>query len=249
MLPLICRERSSKRSYGCPPIKYREKLAEHLIKKLTKRRMAASYAPTAAQAREEILAMIPAGAAVSRCGSMSLVEMGLWEALAQKPGVEIIDPFAPGLSPEESYALMRQGLLADYLITSSNALTMDGKLVNLDATGNRVAAMCFGPDKGHPGGRPEQGDSGSGEPPWPGSSNWPRPSTPSASTGKRPVPKPASAPTVEVPPGSATCGRLSRATALKIASTSNWWARIWDIETPWILPQAFPEGQFVKASE
>ena len=128
-------------------IKYREKLAEHLIKNLTKRRLAASYAATAAQAREEILAMIPPGAVVSRCGSMSLVEMGLWEALAQRGGVEIINPFAPGLSPEEGYALMRRGLLADFMITSSNALTMDGRLVNLDATGNRVAAMCFGPEK------------------------------------------------------------------------------------------------------
>ena len=128
-------------------IKYREKLAEHLIKNLTKRRMAASYAPTAAQAREEIIAMIPAGATVSRCGSMSLVEMGLWEELAKKPGVEVIDPFIPGLTPEESYARLRQGLLTDFMITSSNALTLDGKLVNLDATGNRVAAMCFGPEK------------------------------------------------------------------------------------------------------
>jgi len=127
-------------------IKYREKLAEHLIKNLTKRRLAASYAPTAVQAREEIIAMIPAGATISRCGSMSLVEMGLWEELA-KTGVQVIDPFTPGLTPEESYARLRQGLLADYLITSSNALTMDGKLVNLDATGNRVAAMCFGPEK------------------------------------------------------------------------------------------------------
>jgi L-lactate utilization protein LutB len=128
-------------------IKYREKLAEHLIKHLTKRRMAASFAPTAAQAREEIVAMIPAGATVGRCGSMSLVEMGLWQALAQKPGVEVIDPFLPGLRPEEVYALRRQSLLADYMITSTNALTMDGKLVNLDATGNRVAGLCFGPEK------------------------------------------------------------------------------------------------------
>jgi L-lactate utilization protein LutB len=128
-------------------LKYREKLAEHLIKNLTRRRMAASYAPTAAQAREEIIAMIPSGATVSRCGSMTLVEMGLWEALAKKAGVKVIDPFAPGLTPEESYARLRQGLLADYLITGTNALTMDGKLVNLDATGNRVAAMCFGPEK------------------------------------------------------------------------------------------------------
>jgi hypothetical protein len=128
-------------------ILYREKLAEHLIKQLTKRRMEASYAPTAAQAREEIIAMIPAGATVSRCGSMSLVEMGLWPALAQKPGVRIIDPFTPGLTPEESFARRRQGLTADYMIASCNAITLDGRLVNLDATGNRVAAMCFGPQK------------------------------------------------------------------------------------------------------
>ena len=104
-----------------PQIKYREKLAEQLIKHLTKRRMEASYAPTAARAREEVVAMIPAGSTVSRCGSMSLVEMGLWEELAQKPGVEVIDPFIPGLAPEERNARLRRGLLADYLVTSSNA--------------------------------------------------------------------------------------------------------------------------------
>jgi hypothetical protein len=122
-------------------VNYREKLAKHLIKHLNKRRMEASFAPTAAQAREEIVAMIPAGATVGRCGSMSLVEMGLWEALAKKPGVEVIDPFLPGLSPEEVYALRRRSLLTDYMITSTNALTMDGRLVNLDATGNRVAGI------------------------------------------------------------------------------------------------------------
>ena len=45
-------------------IAYREKLAQHLIKQLTKRRMEASFAPTAAQARDEIVAMIPEGASV-----------------------------------------------------------------------------------------------------------------------------------------------------------------------------------------
>jgi len=126
---------------------YRTKLAAALIKNLTKRRMAASFAPTAAQAREEIVALIPAGATVGRAGSMSLVEMGLWEALAQKADVKVIDPFRPGLKPEEVYALRRQSLLADYMITSTNALTLDGRLVNLDATGNRVAGLYFGPEK------------------------------------------------------------------------------------------------------
>ncbi len=128
-------------------VTYREKLAQHLIKNLTRRRLEASYAPTAAQARDDLLAMIPAGATVSRCGSMSLVEMGLWEALAAKPEVEIIDPYRPGLAPEEGIRLRTRGLTADYLITSTNAITLDGKLVNLDGQGNRVAAMCFGPKK------------------------------------------------------------------------------------------------------
>jgi L-lactate utilization protein LutB len=128
-------------------IKYREKLAEQLIKNLTKRRFEASYAPSAAQARDEVLAMIPAGSTVSRCGSMSLAEMGLWEEMAKIPGVEVIDPFAPGIAPEEAYARRRQGLLADFMITSTNALTLDGKLVNLDGLGNRVAGICCGPKK------------------------------------------------------------------------------------------------------
>jgi L-lactate utilization protein LutB len=128
-------------------ITYREKLAQHLIKHLTKRRLEASYASTATQAREEILAMIPAGATVSRGGSMSVVEMGLWEALSNKPGVEVIDPFLPGLDPIVAQERRRQSLLVDFFITGSNAITMDGKLVNLDGLGNRVAGICFGPKK------------------------------------------------------------------------------------------------------
>jgi hypothetical protein len=126
---------------------YRARLAAALIKNLSNRRLAASFAPTAAQARDEIVAMIPAGATVSRAGSMSLVEMGLWEALASKAEVKVIDPFRPGVPPAEVYAVRRQSLLADFMITSTNALTLDGRLVNLDATGNRVAGMCFGPEK------------------------------------------------------------------------------------------------------
>jgi L-lactate utilization protein LutB len=128
-------------------ITYREKLAQHLIKHLTKRRLEASYATTATRAREEILAMIPAGATVSRGGSMSVVEIGLWEALCNKPGVEVIDPFLPGLDPIVAQERRRQSLLVDFFITGSNAITMDGKLVNLDGLGNRVAGICFGPNK------------------------------------------------------------------------------------------------------
>lgn len=126
---------------------WNEKVAKDVIKHLEKRRMGGSYAPTGTQARDEIVAMIPDGATVFRCGSMTAADLGLWEEIAKLPEVEIIDPYQPGLSPEESLGLRRQGMAADVMIASSNAITLDGKLVNLDGMGNRVAAMIFGPKK------------------------------------------------------------------------------------------------------
>ena len=128
-------------------IKWNEQVAKKIIEQLDKRGMEGSYAVSAAQAREEIIAMIPRGATVYRCGSMSTVSMDLWQGIAKIPGVEIIDPFKPGLSFEDSLEPRRKGLMADVMITSTNAITLDGKLVNLDGLGNRVAAMIFGPQK------------------------------------------------------------------------------------------------------
>jgi hypothetical protein len=124
---------------------FKEKLAEQIIKALEKRRMAGTYAPTIAQAREEVAALIPDGSSVFRCGSTSLVEMGLWERLKSNPKITVIDPYLPEYSPEEGLETRRRGLTADFMIASSNAITLDGVLVNLDGMGNRVAAMAFGP--------------------------------------------------------------------------------------------------------
>ena len=126
---------------------WNEKVAEDIIKHLERRRMAGSYAPSAAQAREEIVGMIPEGATVFRCGTMSAVGMGLWDEIAKVKGVDVINPYEAGIPPEESLERRRNGMLADVVIASTNAITLDGKLVNLDGMGNRVAAMIFGPKK------------------------------------------------------------------------------------------------------
>ena len=126
---------------------WNEKVAEKIIKNLKKRRMTGSYTASAAKAKDEILEMIPQGATVFRCGSMSAVGMGLWESIAALPEVDLIDPYRPELSPEEGMELRRRGLTADVMIASTNAITLDGRLVNLDGMGNRVAAMAFGPKK------------------------------------------------------------------------------------------------------
>ena len=126
---------------------WNEKVAAKIIKNLEKRRMAGSFAADAAQAKAEIVDMIPQGATVFRCGSMTAVGIGLWEAIAALPEVKLIDPYRPELLPEEGLELRRRGLTADVMIASTNAITLDGRLVNLDGMGNRVAAMAFGPKK------------------------------------------------------------------------------------------------------
>ena len=128
-------------------VNWNEKVAPKIIKHLEKRRMEGSYAATAAQARDEVITGIPPGATVFRCGSMTAGGMGLWEAIAALPEVELIDPYPPELKPEEALELRRRGMVADIMVASSNAITLDGKLVNLDGMGNRVAAMAFGPKK------------------------------------------------------------------------------------------------------
>jgi hypothetical protein len=128
-------------------MKWNEQVARKIIEQLEKRGMEGSYAANAAQARDEIIAMIPQGSIVYRCGSMTAASMDLWPRIAKIHGVQVIDPFAPGLSFEDSLEPRRKGLLADVMITSTNAITLDGKLVNLDGLGNRVAAMIFGPKK------------------------------------------------------------------------------------------------------
>jgi len=130
-----------------PQVVWNEKVATKIIKNLEKRRMEGSYAPTAAQAKKEVIAMIPQGATVFRCGSMTAGGMGLWEDVANLPEVKLIDPYQPNLAPEEGLELRRQGLTADVMVAGSNAITLDGKLVNLDGMGNRVASMAFGPKK------------------------------------------------------------------------------------------------------
>ena len=90
-----------------------------------------------------MLELIPPEDTVSWGGSMTLRELGVRELLAER-GNPVIDRDAAG-SPEERNDLMRQALTCDTFLMSTNALSMDGQLVNIDGNGNRVAAMIYGP--------------------------------------------------------------------------------------------------------
>ncbi len=88
------------------------------------------YVEKAADAVSVVLDLIPGGATLERAGSTSVLQVGLLDKLKEK-GVEIPKP---GEIPGRK----------DVLLVSTNAVTMDGKLVNLDGMGNRVAGMAHG---------------------------------------------------------------------------------------------------------
>jgi L-lactate utilization protein LutB len=91
--------------------------------------------------------LLPASGAkkVSWGGSMTLVATGLYHELRDRKDLEILDTFPRDMSADDLIELRRQALLSDLFITGSNAVTEAGQLVNLDMTGNRVAALAFGP--------------------------------------------------------------------------------------------------------
>jgi len=125
---------------------YQELQVERTIKALKKNNFDARFFPKASDALEELWKMIPEGAKVGIGGSVTLNQIGFFDA-AQKVPIKLLNPFAKGLAPEETDKIRREIFSADFFICSSNAITEDGKLYNIDATGNRVGAMIFGPKK------------------------------------------------------------------------------------------------------
>ena len=120
--------------------------AETIIKSFKKRGIDGVYCASSSEAVAEICRMIPASSLVGLGGSETVMETGLIDAL-RRMDIRLLDRYKDGVSKEEVNEMRRQGLAADVFICSSNAVTADGKLVNEDGTGNRVAAMIFGPNR------------------------------------------------------------------------------------------------------
>ncbi len=82
---------------------------------------------------------------ISWGGSMTFVGTGLYDALKDRSDLTVIDTYDRSLPAEESIERRRRALTVDLFITSTNAITETGQLVNLDMIGNRIAALVFGP--------------------------------------------------------------------------------------------------------
>lgn len=117
---------------------------QQLIQALKQRNMEASYAATKEEALEQALAWIPEGSCIGWGGSVSIDAIGLKDAVRQG-NYRVIDRDTAA-NAEEKEAMYRRILAdCDYFLTSTNAISQDGVLVNIDGTANRLAAMCYGP--------------------------------------------------------------------------------------------------------
>lgn len=96
------------------------------------------------EAKEHIMSLIPEAATVGIGHSATLSAMGIVEALSLR-GNAVYDK-TRGSSKEEIKDLKRKALLTDWYISSSNAISAEGHIVNMDHSGNRVAALTYGPD-------------------------------------------------------------------------------------------------------
>jgi len=116
------------------------------VASLVKNGFGAVYCATPQDAFDCIIREAADAASVGFGGSMSIVGLEV-EARLREMGREILNHANPALSRDERMDVMRRQLTCDLFLSGTNALTLSGELVNIDATGNRAAAMFFGPRK------------------------------------------------------------------------------------------------------
>lgn len=121
-----------------------ETLANTVIKNLAKRRMEGCYCATIEEAEKKAFSYLTPGCTISFGGSVTLEETGMLTALRHDPDIHLMDRTTAN-SPEEIQKLYHDALSADFYFMSTNAITVEGELVNIDGTGNRVAALIYGP--------------------------------------------------------------------------------------------------------
>ena len=117
-----------------------------MIKNLARRNMQAFYCPTAEEAVSKVLELIPAGSSVTWGGSMSIRDIGIPDALRAKGCYDVLDrDLVEG--DEAKVQMYVRAFTTDVYLSSANAISEDGVIVNIDGNGNRVAAITWGPKK------------------------------------------------------------------------------------------------------
>ena len=121
-----------------------EKLGTKLVKNLQRRNFNAFYCSNSQQAIEKVMQLMPESSSVTWGGTMTLRDMGLIQALYDSNIYELLDrDKAPDRDAVNE--IYRRTFSADFFLSSANAISEDGVIVNIDGNGNRVAAITFGP--------------------------------------------------------------------------------------------------------
>jgi hypothetical protein len=123
--------------------KAKEIIGRTLVSELTKKGYLACYVNTKEEALAEVLKIIPENVSVGIPGSVTIREIGAMEALKER-GCTVYHHWNPNLTPEQRMETLQNENLSNYFLTSANAVTTDGKIVNIDGNGNRVSAMAWG---------------------------------------------------------------------------------------------------------
>ena len=113
---------------------------------LKKNRFEAEYVADRKAAFTKIVEKIPSGATIGCGDSVTLHQIGFFEWLREQKHHEVFHPSSDKPYPER-FRLQQKVLTANVFVTGTNAITADGKIVSIDARGNRVAPMIFGPNK------------------------------------------------------------------------------------------------------
>lgn len=123
-----------------------ERLAQTIIKNLKRRHIEGFYCPTGADAVNKVVELIEDGSSVTWGGTMTVRDLGIPEALKRRGTLEVIDRDL-ATTAEEKQSMYLRAFSTDVYLSSANAISEDGVIVNIDGNGNRVAAITWGPKK------------------------------------------------------------------------------------------------------
>ena len=123
-----------------------ERLATTLIKNLHRRHIEAFYCATGPEAVRKVSELIEDGNSVTWGGTMTVRDLGIPDFLRSRGTLEVLDRDLAE-TPEEKQDIYLKAFSADVYLTSANAISEDGVIVNIDGNGNRVAAITWGPKK------------------------------------------------------------------------------------------------------
>ncbi|WP_194192525.1 LUD domain-containing protein [Clostridium chrysemydis] len=124
----------------------KEQKINRTIEALNKNNMNGYFVKDNEELLEKLKELIKDGDKVSFGGSMSIIEAGVLDFL-RKENYDLLDRYKEGLTKEEIVDIYKGAFTSDCYIASSNAVTENGELYNVDGNGNRVSAMLYGPEK------------------------------------------------------------------------------------------------------